>query len=54
MKVYMYFCNRCGDFFKSGKVCPTCLGRDMLMGPYLVDEIEFDVYYQKQHVKRSK
>lgn len=45
MKVYIYFCLRCTDYFKpkplAPKKCPKCFGEDMLMGPYLVDEIEY-------------
>jgi len=57
MKVWMYYCDRCGEFFKpsiTNKVCPTCLSVDFLMGPYLVDEFEYDFHYRKTKHKRSR
>ena len=57
MKVEMIFCERCGTFFKVNPLkqfCPECLGKDMLRGPYLVDEYEYDINYRKQKIDRRK
>jgi hypothetical protein len=46
MKTNQYYCKRCEDFFKINPLapvrCPICFGSDMLLGPYLVDELEYD------------
>jgi len=60
MKVWMWYCERCSKFFKKEPLkplrCPECWTGDLLMGPYHVDEIEFDNYkrYRDKHEPRGK